>query len=91
MENPIIDIQLVKGRRGRPKKEEAEVPKLWEDKEHVAKYNKLYYSKRRQTEVMVECPDCFKCVKESYFEEHKNSKFHTKFVENMKRISQAKN
>ena len=43
MENPINEIQLVKGKRGRPRKDADIQPKLWESKEHVSLYNKLYY------------------------------------------------
>ena len=59
MESPITNIELIKApRRGRPRLEEADKKKLWEDKEHVAKYNKLYYQNNKDKHKL--CRDCNK-------------------------------
>lgn len=98
MENPINnEINLIHGKRGRPRKDE-QSEKLWEDKDHIAKYNKIYYANRKQNtpkiiviKETIECPECFKCVNKSYFETHKTRSFHRDFVANLKRLEDKKN
>ena len=61
MENINNDVELIKGKRGRPRLEEVDKPKLWENKEHIANYNKLYYQKNKnkyqlsRDEITCEC------------------------------------
>ncbi len=86
MENPIIDIQLVKGRRGRPRKDEEVKPKLWESKEHISLYNKIYYDKYKKniptpSSEKVICPTCHSRVASKYMEKHKLTKYHINYLE----------
>ena len=62
MENPINNENLAPVKRGRPKKCEPSL-KIWEDKNHVAQYNKIYYANRKQNEETIICPDCDKVIK----------------------------
>jgi hypothetical protein len=61
MENINNNVELIKGKRGRPRLEEVDKPKLWENKEHIANYNKLYYQKNKnkyqlsRDEITCEC------------------------------------
>lgn len=84
MENPIINIQLVKGRRGRPRKDAEIQPKLWDNKQHISLYNKIYYEKNKMTEAndeKVTCPICHSKVASKYFEKHKLTKYHVNYTE----------
>jgi len=84
MENPINEIQLVKGKRGRPRKDADNQPKLWESKDHVSLYNKLYYKQHKKDEPndgKVICPICKSLVGSKYMEKHKLTKYHLNYAE----------
>jgi len=86
MENPINEIQLVKGKRGRPRKDAEIQPKLWESKDHISLYNKLYYEKHKKDLQMpidekVICPVCHSRVASKYMEKHKLTKYHMNYTE----------
>jgi hypothetical protein len=84
MENPINEIQLVKGRRGRPRKDEEAKPKLWESKEHIALYNKIYYAKNKKpipSDEKIICPICKSLVGSKYMEKHQLTKYHLNYSE----------
>jgi hypothetical protein len=59
--NNMNNDELIKGKRGRPRLGEVETPKLWENKEHIASYNKIYYQKNKnkyqlsRDEITCEC------------------------------------
>jgi len=85
MENPINEIELVKGKRGRPRKDAEIQNKLWESKEHISLYNKLYYEKNKNNlhvpiDEKVICAVCQSRVASKYMEKHKLTKYHMNYT-----------
>ncbi len=79
----INNIELIKGKRGRPRLGDVEKPKLWENKEHIANYNKLYYQKNRDKYQM--CRDEITCecgvtILKTSKAHHAKTKIHQNYI-----------